>query len=645
MEQGPTIYQFDDVRVDLKNFKVSKADCAVHLEPKAVRALIFLIEHRERLIEKRELLDAVWQDVYVTENAMTKVIAKLRKTLGDGIKEAKYIETVPTRGYRFIAQVEVSEEQAARGHPEVIAEIDDRPTSPHKALAEESSVQLIGIAARLTWRMKQVGWPALLACTLLMGLMIAGYFGIRRSSVPQPDVPSTVIKSVAVLPFKPLVAGSRDESFEMGMADSLITRLASIKEIVVRPISSVRKYADLEQDPVAAGRELSVESVLEGSIQKSDDRIRVTVRLLSVRDGKLLWAEKFDDQFTDIFTIQDRVAEQVARSLKPTLTGEEKKLLTKHDTEHTDAYHLYLKGRFSNVHNEERARKALEYFNQAIEKDPNYAQAYAGLADAYYGLSELYLPPKEAMREANAAAIKALTIDESLPEAHTSLALVKTFYEWDWSGAAREYQRAIELNPNYAMAHEWYGWHLALTGRHDEAIAEVRRAQQVDPVSLSINWSLGVMFYFARRYDEAIKQFQTTLEMDPNHTMAHFHLGRSYFQKGMHEEAIAEIQKGMLFTGGSLSSALGYAYATTGRRAEAEKILRGLKERSKRHHVSLFEMAQVYIGLGEKDLAFEWLERAYEERSERMTWLKVDPWLDSIRSDPRFTDLLRRVGF
>lgn len=642
MEQGPTIYQFDDVRVDLKNFKIFKAGDAVHLEPKAVKALIFLIEHRGRLIEKRELLDAVWKDTFVTENAMTKVIAKLRKTLGDGVKDAKYLETVPTRGYRFIAEVQVGERQEARGQTEVNA---GRATPrSHNVLGGESSFQIGGKAARLTQRLKQGGWRALMACTLLTGLLITGYFWTRQSKVPVPVAPSTAIKSVAVLPFKPLVAVSRDESLEIGIADSLITRLGGIKDIVVRPISAVRKYVDLEQDPVAAGRELSVESVLEGSIQKLDDRIRVTVRLLSVRDGKSLWAEKFDNDFTDIFTIQDRVAEQVARSLKLTLTGEEKKLLSKHNTDYTDAYQLYLKGRFTSTHTEERTRKAIEYFNQAIETDPNYALAYAGLADAYYGLSELYLPPKEAMPKARAAAMKALEIDESLAEAHTSLALVKTFYEWDWSGAEREYQRAIELNPNYAMAHEWYGWHLALTGRHDESIAEVRRAQQIDPVSIDINWSLGVVFYFARQYDKAIKQLQTTLEMDSTHRLAHFHLGASFFQKGMYEEAVAEFEKGKLLAGGHLSAALGYTYGVTGRRDEAEKILRGLKGRSKRHFVSSNSIALVYTGLGDKDLAFEWLEKAYEERSELMTWLKVDPRLDSLRSDPRFTDLMRRVG-
>jgi DNA-binding winged helix-turn-helix (wHTH) protein/TolB-like protein/tetratricopeptide (TPR) repeat protein len=637
MEEGPTIYQFDDVQVDLKNFKVFKAGRAVHLEPKAIKSLIFLIEHRGRLIEKSELLDAVWQDAFVTENAMTKVIAKLRKTLGDGIKEAKYIETVPTRGYRFIADVEVGKENVETGARAI--------SLPHKALEGDSSLQIGGKLARLTRRVKRVGWRSLLACTLLIGLLISGYFWTRQSKVPVPAAPSATIKSVAVLPFKPLVAVSRDESLEIGIADSLITRLGGIKGIVVRPISAVRKYVDLEQDPVAAGRELSVESVLEGSIQKVDDRIRVTVRLLSVPDGKSLWAEKFDNDFTDIFTIQDRVAEQVARSLKLTLTGEEKKLLSKHNTDYTDAYQLYLKGRFtSSTHTEERTRKAIEYFNQAIETDPNYALAYAGLADAYYGLSELYLPPKEAMPKARAAAMKALEIDESLAEAHTSLALVKTFYEWDWSGAEREYQRAIELNPNYAMAHEWYGWHLALTGRHDESIAEVRRAQQIDPVSIDINWSLGVVFYFARQYDKAIKQLQTTLEMDSTHRLAHFHLGASFFQKGMYEEAVAEFEKEKLLAGGHLSAALGYTYGVTGRRDEAEEILRGLKERSKRHFVSSNSIALVYTGLGEKDLAFEWLEKAYQERSELMTWLKVDPRLDSLRSESRFTDLMRRVG-
>lgn len=440
------------------------------------------------------------------------------------------------------------------------------------------------------------------------------------------------------------MAESRDELLEMGMADTLITRLSNIRQVIVRPMSAVRKYTELEQDAVAVGREQRVDAILEGRIQRSGDKVRVTVRLVKVADEAMLWAGQFDEKFTDIFAVQDSISERVAAALALKLTGEEQKRLTKRYTDNTVAYQLYLKGRYNwNKTTEEGLKKAIDFFNQAIEKDPSYALAYAGLADAYTSLDWYgVLSTKEANPRAKAAAIKALEIDETLAEAHASLAAVRQ-YEWDWAGAEREYQRAIGLNPNYAVAHQWYGVYLAYMGRMDEGIAEMTRAQELDPLSLAINAQLGFLFYLARRYDQAIEQCQRTLEMEPSYEEARIYLAWIYVQKGMYEEAIAQYQK-LKGDIPDVLAMLGAAYAVSGQRGKARDVLAKLKEISQRRYVPPVFVAAIYTGLGDKDQAFAWLEKAYEDRDESFVGLKVLPLFDLLRSDQRFADLLRRMG-
>jgi len=480
---------------------------------------------------------------------------------------------------------------------------------------------------------------ALAACVVLVGLAFIVY-----SLWPKQPAPPAPIKSIAVLPFKPLVAESRDELLEMGMADTLITRLSNIRQVIVRPMSAVRKYTELEQDAVAVGREQRVDAILEGRIQRSGDKVRVTVRLVKVADEEVLWAGQFDEKFTDIFAVQDSISERVAAALALKLTGEEQKRLTKRYTDNTVAYQLYLKGRYNwNKTTEEGLKKAIDFFNQAIEKDPSYALAYAGLADAYTSLDWYgVLSTKEANPRAKAAAIKALEIDETLAEAHASLAAVRQ-YEWDWAGAEREYQRAIGLNPNYAVAHQWYGVYLAYMGRMDEGIAEMTRAQELDPLSLAINAQLGFLFYLARRYDQAIEQCQRTLEMEPGYEEARIYLAWIYVQKGMYEEAIAQYQK-LKGDIPDVLAMLGAAYAVSGQRGKARDVLAELKEISQRRYVPPVFVAAIYTGLGDKDQAFAWLEKAYEDRDESFVGLKVLPLFDPLRSDQRFADLLRRMG-
>jgi len=468
-----------------------------------------------------------------------------------------------------------------------------------------------------------------------------------QSKAEQPG-PGTPFQSIAVLPFKPLVAGSRDEALEMGMADTLINKLSGMKQIIVRPISAVRKYANLEQDAVAAGREQRVDVVVDGSIQKSANKVRVTVRLMKVADGRQLWTETFDEKFTDIFAVQDRVSERVVGLLAVKLTGQEQSLLAKRYTDDAEAYDFYLKGRYHlNRLTDDGFMKGRDYFQQAIDKDPNYALAYAGLADAYNRLSGFNaLPPREGFPKARAAAMKALELADRLAEAHTVLGAVNLFYDWDWSGAEREFKRAVEINQSYSDAHQMYSYYLSAMGRFDEALYEMRRAQELDPLSLVKIAGIGEILYYRRQYDQALEQYQKALEMDPNSGFTHWLIGNVYVRKGRYVEAIAEYQKSIPLSGNSPDepASLGYAYGLSGKRREAHQVIDELKKRSERSYIPPTLIAIIYTGLGEKDQAFAWLDKAYNERDGILVLLKVEPMFDSLRSDPRFADLLRRVG-
>jgi tetratricopeptide (TPR) repeat protein len=430
------------------------------------------------------------------------------------------------------------------------------------------------------------------------------------------------------------------------MADALITRLSTVRQLVVRPSSSIFKYTAADQDPLEAGRQQIVDAVLDGKIQQAGDRVRVTVQLIRVKDGQQLWAEKFDEKFTDIFALQDAISERVAAALALQLTGTEQDRLTKRYTEDTQAYELYLKGRyFWNKRTSESLQKGIDYFNQAIQKDSRYALAYAGLADSYIILGNFGLvPPKDAYPKAKIAAEEALKLDSDLVEAQVSLAFVKALFERDWPGAEAGFRRAIELNSNYGPAHQWYGVCLAGAGRLDEAVTELKRAQQVDPLSLTISSVVGWMFYLARDYDKAIAQEKIALEMDPNFALAHRYLGLAYEQKGMYAEAISEFQKARALSASrpSDSSSLAHAYALAGRTAEAQQILHKAKERDV--YFPAYDIALIHVGLGQKDPAFEWLDQAVEERSPWLIHLTVDPRFDPLRSDRRFKNLIQQIG-
>ena len=472
---------------------------------------------------------------------------------------------------------------------------------------------------------------------------------VRQTPATSATPVSHAARSLAVLPFISLGPKDTDEYLGLGMADALITRLGNIRRMIVRPTSAVRAYMGRTPDPVAAGRSLGVDMVLEGSIQRAGERIRVTVQLVSVEAGAPVWGERFDERLPDIFAVQDSISLRLAAALVSTLTAEEKVRIERRYTDDHDAHDAYLKGRHHwNTRTEEGLKKAVRHFEEAIARDPRYALAHAGLADcctllgsAGYGA----LPPKEALARARAAALKALEIDPELAEAHASLALVKFRLDWDWAEAETEFRRAIQLNPGYASAHHFYGLYLSAMGRASEAIASLQLAQELDPLSLIIGAALGRAFHFARQSERAREQYAKTLEMDAGFAEAHMNLGLVYAQRSMFAEAADELQRAMAIAGRPVTQAiLGYIYGLSGERKRAERTLDELDGLAREGSVPALYLVYPHIGLGQTERAFELLEKAYAERSGLLVYLKVEPIFDPLRSDARFEDLLRRMG-
>jgi DNA-binding winged helix-turn-helix (wHTH) protein/TolB-like protein len=646
-------YEFGPFRLDIGEQLLLRNGEVVPLTPKALELLLALVQNNGRVLGKEELMKQVWPDSFVEEANLSRHVFTLRKVLGEDGEE-RYIETIPRRGYRFVAGVtEVRDESgellvAEHSRSRIVIEQTEAPSLATDYRGSDRTARVLG----LTVGRKQRTVLLALACVVVLVLAVAIY--IRRAGNTSEQTTKGV-KSIAVLPFKPLVASERDESLEMGMAETLITRFSGISRITVRPVSAARKYTKLEDEAVRAGQELMVDAVLDGSIQRVGDRLRVSVRLVRVEQGQTLWAEQFDEKFTDIFTVQDAISRRVGDLLALRLSGEEKERLAKRGTDNPEAYQAYLLGRFHwNKLTEEDTRKSLEYFNQAIARDPNYALAYAGLADSYIALPNFSnTPSSEANIKAREAAMKALAIDDTIAEAHTSLAVVKELYEWDFAGSEREFKRAIELNPNYPTAHSWYSQFLSSVGRHTEAIAEAKRAQEVDPLSLYANVALANTYIDARQPDEAIAPLQRTIEMDKNFALAHLTLAEAYRAKERYEDYFAEVMKSMVLSGrNSPEQALKKAnmlkdgYQKSGAKGYWEKMLELRIENMKQGYTSSpTVMAEAYSRTGDKDRAFEWLEKAYTERDHYLFYnLKTAYHFDVVRSDPRYANLLQRIG-
>jgi DNA-binding winged helix-turn-helix (wHTH) protein/TolB-like protein/Flp pilus assembly protein TadD len=652
LRQAPHLYEFGPFRLDIGERVLMRDGEIVPLTPKALDLLVALVEHSSHVLSKDELMKQVWPDSYVEEANLSHHIFTLRKALGEEKNGSKFIETVPRRGYRFVARVaEVQREgidtvvtEHSRSHLVIEEEVTDEIADavpeanlPEKALTTGQN-QRHSSARKLSSLV-------LIAGTLMIALGFALYFWLSGTS--RQEQIGLGLKSIAVLPFKPLVTESRDEALELRMAETLISNLSKLRELSVKPTSAVRKYTDLHQDAVVAGRELQVESVLDTSIQKSGDRLRVVARLIRTKDGATLWSDKFDEKFTDIFAVQDRIAERITAALVLRPAGEDRKLLTKRDTESVEAYQLYMRGRyFWDKFTADGVSKSVELFGQAIDKDPNYARAYAGLANAYNVLGVNHLPPKDFLPKVKYAAEKSVALDDRLAEAHLSLGAFKLFYEWDWPGAERAFKRSIELDPSYIQPYELQAYLLRTMGRFDEALTLLSKARELDPVSLLVGGDIGETLRLARRYEAAIEEFRRTLELDPNFADALPDLGITYAEIGRYEEAVSVTKKGIALSGNSTQAIaiLGRIHALSGNNAEAHKVIAELQEISRRRYVGAIDIAMIYAVLGEKDQAFSWLEKAFEEHSCWLIELGIEPVWDKLRPDPRFAVLLHHVG-
>ncbi len=466
------------------------------------------------------------------------------------------------------------------------------------------------------------------------------YFSNRTSNAKQ-------IESIAVLPFVNAGQDPNAEYLSDGITESLINRLSQLSSLKVMSSSSVFRYKGKEQDAQKIGGELNVRAVLTGSIKQIGDQLVINAALDDVQDNHRIWGEQYVRKFADVLAVQNEIAQEVSSNLRVKLTGADQQQLAKRYTENVEAYQLYLKGQYEwKKFTQEDLQKSIEYNNQALEKDPNYALAYQGLSASYGVLGNNYLPPNEAFPKAKAYAAKALAIDDTLSEAHAAMGAVRLLYDWDWAETEKELKRALALNPNNADAHDLYANYLDAMGRLDESLSERKRAQELDPLSAAFNNDLGITFYYARQYDEAIAQIEKTIILEPRYVEAYLYLGQAYEQKQMYQQAIATFQKGMTQAERhpDLIAALGHAYALAGERDKALKSLAELREISKQRYVSPYHFAVVYAGLGDKDKAFAWLDKAFQDRSFFLIWLKVEPLFDSLHDDARFADLLRRIG-
>jgi TolB-like protein/DNA-binding winged helix-turn-helix (wHTH) protein/Flp pilus assembly protein TadD len=634
--------RFGTYEVSLQSGEVRKAGLRIRVQQQPLKLLEILLERPGEVVTREELRSRVWSDESFGDfdQAVNIAIGKLRSALGDSAENPRFIETLPKRGYRFIADVSVVDADAHPKRPE--SAVGDPPGLREKKTEPEPKVQDAGLAVAP----KRQLWPALrviIASALVLSLTIV-FVVLFRSRGHAP----TGIRSLAVLPLENLSADASQNYFADGMTDELITDLAQISALRVISRTSVMVYKGARKPLPQIARELNVDAVVEGTVLRSGDQVRITAQLIEASTDKHLWSQSYEGELRDSLALQNKVARAIADQIRINLTPQEQAALKDVKVVNPQAYESYLKGRyFWNKRTSDGLKVALAYFNQAIEEDPKYAEAYSGLADTYALLGDwqyAVMTPKEAFPKAKAAAIKALELDNALGEAHNSLAFVLDGFDWDFDSAGKEFRRAIELNPGYATAHHWYAWHLSLLGRYDEAIAEMRKALNLDPLSLIINADLAELLVLAHSYDESIQQSRKTIEMDPNFALAHNQLAQAYLQKHMYDEAVAELQKAVQLSGSSPTciANLARAYVLSGKRSEALELLSELKKRSNPGYSNASEIAIIYASLGDTAQAMNWLEKGYEERFNPGVLLR--PGFDPLRSDSRFKNLVHRIG-
>jgi TolB-like protein/DNA-binding winged helix-turn-helix (wHTH) protein/Tfp pilus assembly protein PilF len=618
-------YSFGEFRVDAAKRLLLCGERRITVPPKVFDTLLVLLENSGRVVEKDELMRLVWAETVVEENNLSQAISALRRALGEDPAAHRYIVTVPGRGYRFVAAVK-------------------EPAGKHSELRTEES-NASASSGRSPWRRRLVV-PAL-ALALVLAAVSATYLALTRH--PRlTDTGITGIRSLAVLPLDNLSHDPAEDYFVDGMTDELITELGQIATLRVISRTSAMQYRGTNKSLPQIARELNVEAVVEGTVLRSGDRVRITAQLILVPTDKHLWAHSYDGDLHDVLTLQENVAKDISAQIRAQLSPHEQARLKNARAVNPAAYEAYLRGKyFADRRTAESLTRAIEYFEEAIRDDPNWAPAYAGLADVYSLLSEYKsVPARESHARARVAARRAVELDDSLAEAHTELANLALATDYDWSDSEREFRRAIELNPGTAAAHHFHAANLMCMGRWDEAIAEMEHARKLDPLSVIINANVGLVYHYAQQPDRALEAERKALELDPTAAFVFEYLGMTYLQKGNYKESITNLQKAVdLSKGFPLYQAeLAYSYAAAGNRAQASRIVAGLEARSRQRYVSSISLAVAYVSVGKKDQALAELQKAYDDREDQVGLLKIEPLFDTLHSDPRFQELIRRIG-
>jgi TolB-like protein/DNA-binding winged helix-turn-helix (wHTH) protein/lipoprotein NlpI len=631
MEISMVSYRFLGFELDPGRYELRRKGRNVPLEKIPMDLLILLLEKKGDLVSREEIIERIWgKDVFVdSEAGINTAIRKIRQSLHDDPENPRFIQTVVGRGYRFLPLIKVVKEPPVDLNETSTNTVDSQSIVPREVPSPHS------------WMIWAVVSVLVVFVLVLLGANVRG----SRDWLLGRSRPAA-IRSLAVLPLENLSRDPGEEYFTDGMTDELITDLAQIGELRVISRTSVMRFKGTRKPLPEIARELNVDAVVEGTVERYGDHVRVRAQLIRAADDRHLWAETFEREPEDILALQSEVASAIARQVQVKLLPGPRGGVR---PVKSAVYEEYLKGRFAwNKRSEAGLQEGIEHFQQAIAIDPNYAAAYSGLADSYTTMGYLsYIAPKEAFPQARAAAVKALELDSTLAEPHASLAYVRFYHDWDWPGAEAEFRQAVALNPNYAAAHDWYSYFLTAVGRPEEALVEIRRAQEIDPLSLVISTDIGFQLYYQKRYDEAISQLRKTLQMNPKFPLAHLWLGRAYQQKQMYEEAIAEYRE----TDAALPdwvvtlAAIGNVEGVAGKRRAARDILAKLKTLAQKKYVTPYGVALVYDGLGEKDQALSWLDKALDDRSHWLVWIRLDPRWDAIRDEPRFKRIVSRVAF
>jgi TolB-like protein/DNA-binding winged helix-turn-helix (wHTH) protein/Flp pilus assembly protein TadD len=627
--------RFSVFELNVSAGELRKNGLRIRLQEQPIRVLTMLVERPGDVVTREELQQRLWPaDTFVDfDHGLNKAINKIRDALGDSAESPRFIETVPRRGYRFLAEVKPVNGTAVTSSASAIAS-QALTATPDPIGGSDAPSQAVNRPAR--WKIPIV---ALLVIVTLFVVWKYHAFTSARSPV---------IRSLAVLPIESLSNEPSQDYFADGITEQLISDLGQISALRVISRTSAMTYKNAHKPLPQIARELKVDAVIEGTVFHSGDQVRITAQLIDASSDKNLWSQSYEGAVKDTLALQSRVAQAIADQIRVNLNEQEQAALKNAKVVNPQAYESYLKGRFFwNKRTADGLKVALAYFNQAIDEDPKYAPAYSGLSDTYALLGDwqyAVMTPKEALPKAKAAANNAIALDNSLGEAHNSLAFCLDGFDWDFNAGEKEFQQALKLNPGYATAHHWYAQHLALVNRYDEAIAEMKKAESLDPLSLIIQSDLAELLVLAHAYDESIAQSQKAIEMDPNFAMAHNQLAQAYLQKHMLEPAVAQLQTAVQLSNGSPTCVanLGRAYAASGKKSEALQQLNELKSHSNATYSHGSEIATVYAALGDSNQAILWLEKAYEERFNPGVLLR--PGFDPLRPDPRFQDIVRRVG-